>query len=99
MTATPVIRHAGEGERRWFFGGGFLAARLPPGPTSVMAEPGWCVLHQSLASARDLNRIGSTSGPVTTKSPLIILMVSVVISATSLLPLRALPQAHSGSWI
>lgn len=22
MTATPVIRHAGEGERRWFYGGG-----------------------------------------------------------------------------
>jgi quercetin dioxygenase-like cupin family protein len=22
MTATPLIRHAGEGERRWFYGGG-----------------------------------------------------------------------------
>jgi hypothetical protein len=49
-----------------------------------MGEPGWCVLHQSLASARDLNRMGSTSGPVTTKSPLIIRIVSVVISVTNL---------------
>ena len=32
--------------------GGFLAAaRLPPGPTSVIGEPGWCVLHQSAPPA------------------------------------------------
>ena len=60
--------------------GGFLDARFPPGPTSVMGEPGWCVLHQSLASGRVLNFIGSTSGPLTTKWPLIIRMVSVVIA-------------------
>ena len=38
-------------------------------------------MHQSLESRRDLNFIGSTCRPVTTKSPLIIRMVSVVIGA------------------
>ena len=42
-----------------------------PAPTSLIGEPGWCVMHQSLASRRDMNFMGSTSGPVTTKSPLI----------------------------
>jgi hypothetical protein len=52
-----------------------------PAPTSLIGDPGWCVLHQSLASGRVLNFIGSTSGPLTTNWPLIILMVSVVIVA------------------
>jgi hypothetical protein len=52
-----------------------------PAPTSLIGDPGWCAMHHSLASRRDLNFIGSTSGPVTTKSPLIIRMVSVVIAA------------------
>ena len=68
---------------------GFLrGARLPPGPTSVIGEPGWCVLHQSLASRRVLNFIGSTSGPLTMKWPLISRMVSVVIALPYPNPLR-----------
>jgi hypothetical protein len=43
-------------------------------------SPDGAVLHQSRASGRDLNFIGSTSGPLTTKWPLIIRMVSVVIA-------------------
>jgi hypothetical protein len=52
-----------------------------PALTSFIGDPGWCVLHQSLASGRALNFIGSTSGPLTTKWPLIIRIVRVVIVA------------------
>jgi hypothetical protein len=38
-----------------------------------------CALHQSRASGRLLNFIGSTSGPVTMKSVLMSRIVSVVI--------------------
>jgi hypothetical protein len=73
---SPLVRYLRLGRS-----GGFLAAaRLPPGPISVIGEPGWCVLHQSRASERLLNFIGAMSGPVTMKSPLTTRMVSVVIA-------------------
>jgi hypothetical protein len=49
-------------------------------PISMIGTRGWCHLHQSLASARDLNRIGSISGPVTTKWSLMKRRVRVVIA-------------------
>ena len=33
-----------------------------PAPTSLIGEPGWCVMHQSLVSRRLLNFMGSISG-------------------------------------
>jgi hypothetical protein len=36
-------------------------------PISVIGEPGYLVWHQSLASRRDLNRVGFMSGPLTMK--------------------------------
>jgi hypothetical protein len=36
-------------------------------PISTTGTRGWCQRHQSFASSRDLNFIGSTSGPETTK--------------------------------
>ena len=38
------------------------AARLPPGPTSVIGEPGWCALHKSSASRRLFHRLDVGSG-------------------------------------
>jgi hypothetical protein len=48
--------------------------------------PGWCVWHHSRASRRDWNFIGSTSGPMTTNSPLISRIVSVVTSVALVIP-------------
>ena len=90
--ASPISRFSAALWCAYFCGGssaslyrlgravGFLAAaRWPPGPISVIGEPGWCFQHQSRASGRLLNFIGSMSGPVTMKSPRTTRMVSVVI--------------------
>ena len=77
--ASCAVRFTGRRSPSVLAAGSLPACRL--GRSLQSASPGCCLAHQSLASRRLLNFIGSISGPVTTKSPLIMRIVSVVIGA------------------